>query len=299
LVDNELGHLAEHLIHAGGVSTSHVIWREFDGVGESCRIGMNFTEKGFGIRPALSVSDRAHTAISQLKPGEVDWRLLFEEQGVRWLHTGGVFAALSESTAEVAIEAMAAARAAETRISYDLNYRPSLWARQGGREAAIATNRRIAELVDVMLGNEEDFTAGLGFEVPEMDPDISHLDPSNFQKMVEQVAIAYPHFLAIGTTLRNAKTASVNDWGAIVFANGQFHEARPRPDLDIYDRIGGGDGFASGLIYAILAGLTFAEAVEYGAAHGALVMTTPGDTSMATLTEVERAISAKGARVVR
>jgi 2-dehydro-3-deoxygluconokinase len=199
----------------------------------------------------------------------------------------------------VVIEAMEAARAAGTVISYDLNYRPSLWKAQGGVARAMEVNRRIASLVDVMLGNEEDFTAALGFEVPGMDEHISKLDPANFRKMIGEVCKMYPNFKVVATTLRNAKTATLNDWGAIVWDGGEFYEAPLRENLEIYDRVGGGDSFASGLAYAFLAGKTAAEAVNYGAAHGALAMTTPGDTSMASLKEVEAALKGKGARVVR
>jgi 2-dehydro-3-deoxygluconokinase len=299
LVDNEVGHLLEDCILQGGVDMSHVKWVPYDGIGREARLGFNFTEKGFGIRPAQGCSDRAHTAVSQLKPGDIDWRRIFSEQGVRWFHCGGVFAALSETTAECAIEAMRAARSAGTIVSFDLNFRPSLWKWQGGMERAKEVNRRIAPLVDVMLGNEEDFTAALGFTVPDLDEHISKIDPANFRRMIAEVTKAFPNFAVVGTTLRNAKTASRNDWGAVIWADGEFREARTREDLDIYDRVGGGDSFASGLIYALLAGKTPAEAVEYGAAHGALAMTTPGDTTMATLTEVEAAMKAKGARVIR
>jgi 2-dehydro-3-deoxygluconokinase len=299
LVDNEIGRLLEDLMLQGGVDLSHVKWLPFDGTGRAARIGLNFTERGFGIRGAVGCSDRAYSAASQLSPGDIDWHKLFVEEGVRWFHCGGIFAALSATTADLTIEAMQAARAAGTVISYDLNFRPSLWKSQGGTARAMEVNRRIAELVDVMIGNEEDFTAALGFEVPGMDEHISKLDPGNFRKMIAEVCGKYPNFKAVATTLRNAKTATVNDWGAILWTGGEFFEARLRENLEIFDRVGGGDSFASGLIYGFLSGKTPQEAVEYGAAHGALAMTTPGDTSMASLKEVEGAIKSKGARVVR
>jgi 2-dehydro-3-deoxygluconokinase len=245
------------------------------------------------------VSDRANTAISQLRPGDVDWHQLFVEEGVRWLHTGGIFAALSETTAEVALEAMRAARVAGTMVSYDLNYRPSLWKPRGGKERAVEVNRSLAPYVDVMIGNEEDFTAALGFEVPHLDHEITNLDPSAFKMMIERVVGEFPDLKVVATTLRNAKTAGVNDWGAILYADGTFHESRLREDLEIYDRVGGGDGFASGLIWSFLDGRSAEDAVEIGAAHGALTMTTPGDTSMVTTSEVLRAVTAQSARVVR
>lgn len=299
IVDNEIGRLLEDLMLQGGVDLSHVRWLPFDGIGKAARIGLNFTERGFGVRGAVGCSDRAWSAASQLKPGDIDWKQLFQDEGVRWFHCGGIFAALSATTADLVIEAMEAARAAGTVISYDLNFRPSLWKSQGGTARAMEVNRRIASLVDVMIGNEEDFTAALGFEVPEMDEHLSKIDPANFKKMIAEVVGMYPNFQAVATTLRNARTATRNDWGAVLWTGGDFYEATLREDLEIFDRVGGGDSFASGLIYAFLAGKSPQDAVNYGAAHGALAMTTPGDTSMASLKEVEAALKGKGARVVR
>lgn len=299
IVDNEIGHLVEDLMMTGGTDTRHVKWVPYDGIGDAARQGLNFTEKGYGIRPAKGVSDRAHTAVSHLKPGDIDWDLIFGTEGVRWFHTGGIFAALSPTTAEVAIEALTVARSHGTVTSYDLNYRPSLWRRLGGEEAAVETNRRIAPLIDVMMGNEEDFVVGLGFEVEGLDEHISNLDTGHYQKMIERVVATYANLSAVATTLRTATSASRNDWGGILWYEGSFHEARTRKNLEIYDRVGGGDAFASGLAYALLAGMPASTAVEYGAAHGALAMTTPGDTSMATLDEVVAAITATTARVVR
>ncbi len=299
IVDNEVGRLLEDLMLQGGVDLSHVKWVPFDGIGRAARVGLNFTEKGYGARGAVGCSDRAWAAASQLKPGDIDWKQLFEAEGVRWFHCGGIFAALSATTADLAIEAMEAAKAAGTVISYDLNFRASLWKSQGGAARAVEVNRRIASLVDVMIGNEEDFTAALGFQVPGLDEHISKLDPANFRRMISEVIKMYPNFQAVATTLRNAKTATINDWGAILWTGGQFYEAPLRENLEIYDRVGGGDSFASGLAYGFLAGKTPQQAVEYGAAHGALAMTTPGDTSMASLKEVEAIMKGKGARVVR
>ena len=298
-VDNPVGRLLEDLIDQGGVDASHVKWVEFDGLGRAARNGLNFTEKGFGIRGAVGCSDRGHTAVSQLKPGDIDWDAIFLHQGARWFHCGGIFAALGAHTPEVAIEAMQAARANGTIVSYDLNYRASLWEAYGGSERAIEVNRRIAPLVDVMIGNEEDFTKALGFTVEGLDENCSKLDPTNFMKMIARAAGEYPNFKMVATTLRGVKTAGVNDWGAVCWADGETHQADVRVDLEIYDRVGGGDSFASGLIYALLADKSPAEAVQYGAAHGALAMTTPGDTTMATLVEVENLIAGGGARVKR
>lgn len=297
--DNAVGRLVQDLIYQGGVDQSHVKWVKFDGVGRTVRNGLNFTERGFGVRAAAGCSDRGHTAISQLKAGEIDWERIFAAEGARWLHTGGIFCALSETTPGVAREAMEAAREHGAIVSYDLNYRDSLWRSIGGRERAVAVNRELAPLVDVMIGNEEDFTAALGFEVEGADEDLSKLDVRNFRKMIEKAVGEFPNFKVVATTLRNAKTASINDWGAICYANGEFYEAPVREDLEIFDRVGGGDSFASGLIYGFLTGRGPQWAVECGAAHGALAMTTPGDTTMATLAEVERVMKRGTARVDR
>lgn len=299
LADNPVGRLVQDLIYQGGVDQTHLRWVDYDGVGRTVRNGLNFTERGFGVRAAVGCSDRGHTAISQLKPGDIDWDQVFGQEGVRWLHTGGIFCALSESSPLVAEEAMVAARRHGVIISYDLNYRESLWKAIGGKKKAQEVNQRLASYVDVMIGNEEDFTAALGFEVPGLDAAHSKLDPSNFKKMIEAAVKRYPNFKVVATTLRNAKTASTNDWGAVCYADGQFYEARTRPDLQIYDRVGGGDSFASGLIYGFLAGQNPQWCVECGAAHGALAMTTPGDTTTATLSEVTRLMAGVGARIAR
>ena len=299
LADNPVGRLVQDLIYQGGVDQSHLLWMKYDGVGRSVRNGLNFTERGFGVRGAVGCSDRGHTAVAQLRPGQVDWDEIFGKEGARWLHTGGIFCALSESTPAVAKEAMQAARKHGTIISYDLNYRPSLWKAIGGEARAKEVNRELAPLVDVMLGNEEDFTAALGFQVEGIDKHLSKLDVSNFKRMIEQAVRAFPNFGVVATTLRHAKTASINDWGAVCYCDGQFFEARQRESLEIYDRVGGGDSFASGLIYGFLENKGGQYAVDCGAAHGALAMTTPGDTTMASLAEVEKVMGGAGARVDR
>jgi 2-dehydro-3-deoxygluconokinase len=263
------------------------------------RNGLNFTERGFGIRGAVGVPDRGLTAASQLKVGDFDWDEIFGRQGVRWFHTGGIFAALSDTTPELVIEAVQAAKKHGTIVSYDLNYRPSLWKSIGGQKRAQQVNRKIAQYVDVMIGNEEDFTACLGFEVEGVDENISHIDVTAFKKMIEKAVREFSNFKVTATTLRAVKSATRNDWGAICWAGGKFHEAANRPDLEILDRVGGGDSFASGLIYGFMAFNDPQQAVEYGAAHGALAMTTPGDTSMASLKEVEAIVKGAGARVQR
>ncbi len=296
--DNAVGRLVEDFILQGGVDMRHVKWLPYDGVGRSARNGLNFTERGFGVRGAVGVSDRGHTAVSKLKRGDIDWKRIFKDEGVRWFHCGGIFAALSETTPDVAREAMECAKENGTIVSYDLNYRPSLWKSVGGSKRAIEVNRALAPFIDVMIGNEEDFTAALGFEVPGLDEHCSNLDPSNFKRMIEVAVRAFPNFQAIATTLRHVKSASVNDWSATLWMEGTFHQARLRT-LEILDRVGGGDSFASGLIYGFLADLDAQACVEYGAAHGALAMTTPGDTSMATLTEVAALAGGGSARVQR
>jgi 2-dehydro-3-deoxygluconokinase len=299
LADNGVGRLVEDLILQGGVDSSLIKWVPYDGLGQSVRNGLNFTERGFGIRGALGVSDRGHTAVSQLKKGDIDWEHIFGDLGVRWFHSGGIFAALSATTPEVVEEAMACAKNHGTIISYDLNYRPSLWKSIGGQTKAQEVNRKLAQYVDVMIGNEEDFTACLGFQVEGVDENLSALPVENFKKMIQLAVESFPNFKATGTTLRTVKTAGINDWGAICWANGQIYEATMRENLEIFDRVGGGDSFASGLIYGLMTTCDPQQAVEYGAAHGALAMTTPGDTTMARLAEVEKIMAGGGARVDR
>jgi 2-dehydro-3-deoxygluconokinase len=299
LADNAVGRLVEDLIYQGGVDQSHVKWGKYDGVGRTVRNGLNFTERGFGARAAQGCSDRGHTAISQLKPGDINWEEIFAAEGARWFHTGGIFCALSETTPQVAREAMEAAKRHGTIISYDLNYRDSLWKDIGGPARAREVNRELAPLIDVMLGNEQDFTAALGFEVEGLDEQHAKLDVRNFQKMIERAIQEFPNFKVVATTLRNAKTATINDWGAVCYCDGALHQAPTRENLEIFDRVGGGDSFASGLIYGLLTGKGPQWAVECGAAHGALAMTTPGDTTMATLAEVEKVMKGGTARVDR
>jgi len=313
LADNPVGRLVEDLILQGGVDTSHIRWVPYDGVGRTVRNGLNFTERGFGLRGAIGCSDRGHTAASQLRPEDVDWDQMFSREGARWFHCGGIFAALSKTTADVAAAAMAAARRHGTVVSYDLNYRPSLWEAIGGKPRAQEVNRRLAPLADVMLGNEEDFTAALGFavagvgsQVEGLDFDVAgisanlpELDPASFGRMMTVVHGTYPNLKLIATTLRLVRSATRNDWGAVCWTDQQLYQSRSYPDLEIMDRVGGGDSFASGLIYGLLTAFDVATALEYGAAHGALVMTTPGDTSMATAAEVTALVRGGSARMRR
>ena len=299
LPENDLGELVKDLIMQGGVDMSYIMPVAFDGIGRETRVGLNFTERGFGARGALGVSDRGHSAASQIKPGDIDWKRLFVDEGVRWFHSGGIFAALSPTTSEALKEAFRFARENGVVVSYDLNFRPSLWKSMGGSEAAIRVNRELVEYVDVLFGNEEDFTNALGFKVPDTDSRYSDLDPAKFMSMMEDVTAQYPHLKAVATTLRAATSASRNDWSAVLYYDRAFFQGRKFESLEIYDRVGGGDSFASGLIYGLLTGKTPQECVEYGVAHGALAMTTPGDTSMASLKEVEKLVGGGSARVDR
>jgi 2-dehydro-3-deoxygluconokinase len=300
LADNEVGRLVEAFILAGGLDTSHIVWMDYDGVGRDVRNGLNFTERGFGLRGAVGVSDRGNTAIGQLTAQQVDFDHLFGELGVRWLHTGGIMAALSPSSAELTLAACQAARRHGTVVSYDLNYRPSLWKAIGGQAKAQEVNQAIAPYVDVMIGNEEDFTAALGFAVEGVDEGLTELPVDSFGRMIAQVVERYPQLAVVATTLRKVRTASFNDWSALAWSKASgLVQAAQRDGVEILDRVGGGDSFASGLIAGLLEGQDLATAVNWGAAHGALAMTTPGDTSMATKAEVLKLAAGGSARVDR
>ncbi len=299
LADNEVGHLVEDFMMQGGVDTSLVKWMDTDGIGRICRNGLNFTERGFGIRGAKGCSDRANTAISKAKPEDFDFDYIFGELGVRWLHTGGIYAALSEQASETVIEAIKTAKKYGTMVSYDLNYRPSMWSAIGGQKKAQEVNKEIAKYVDVMIGNEEDFTACLGFQIEGQDESLKELNVDGYKKMINEAVKTYPNFKAVATTLRTVHTATVNDWSALCWADGEIYKAADYKGLEIMDRVGGGDSFASGLIYGLMTTGDAEKSVNYGAAHGALAMTTPGDTTMATKKEVEAVMGGAGARVQR
>jgi 2-dehydro-3-deoxygluconokinase len=298
LADNPVGRLVEDLILQGGTDPSRIVWMSYDGVGRSVRNGLNFTERGFGVRAARGCSDRGHTAVSQLGPDDVDWEDIFGDSGARWFHCGGVFAALSDSTAEVAKEAMTVARRHGTIVSYDLNFRPSLWAASGGRARAAEVNGSLLEHIDVLIGNEEDFTAGLGFELDGVDENLLELDPTAYEEMLAQVLDRVPQLSIAASTLRQVRSASINDWSAVCHTRERFHTGPWMDGLEIYDRVGGGDSFASGFFYGLMTG-DVDTALAYGVAHGALAMTTPGDTSMATFPEVQRIVAGGSARVIR
>ena len=297
--DNEVGRLMKDLIEQGGVDTDLIYWKKTDGIGRTCRNGINFTERGYGIRGAVGCSDRANTAISQARPEDFDFDYIFGELGVRWLHTGGIYAALSEQACETVIAACKTAKKYGTFVSYDLNYRPSMWSAIGGLAKAQEVNKEVAKYVDVMIGNEEDVTACLGLQVEGNDENLKELNIEGYKKMVAVAAKTYPNFKAIATTLRTVRTATVNDWKALCWADGEIHMSKAYDGLEILDRVGGGDSFASGFVYGLMTSGDPALAIEYGAAHGALAMTTPGDTSMASLDEVEAIVGGAGARVKR
>jgi len=295
LVDNPLGHFIRNHARGSGMDLSEVIWVPYDGAGRADRIGLNFTEVGIGVRPGVSLYDRGHTAVSHMKPGEVDWMRIFTKRRARWYHTGGILTALSDSCAGVALESMKSAHDAGTIVSYDLNFRSKLW--PGTK--AVEVTKRLVPFIDVLIGNEEDFQKVLGFEVEGTDEHLKNLPVEGYKKMVEKVVRTYPHIRIVGTTLREVVSGLVNNWQAIAYCDGRFYESRKYGNLEIEDRVGGGDGFCSGLIYGLLHGMTPQECVEMGAAHGALLQSTRGDTSMVTMEEVRHVMAGGSARIKR
>jgi 2-dehydro-3-deoxygluconokinase len=273
---------------------SHVVWIPYDGVGIADRIGLNFTEVGIGVRGSLTLYDRGHSAAAHIQPGEVDWKSIFA-RGVRWFHTGGICTALSDSSAAAVKEAMEAAHAAGAIVSYDLNFRSKLWS----SAKAIEVTKCLVPFIDVLIGNEEDFQKVLGFKVEGVDESLKKLPAEAYKKMVEQVVGKFPHIQAVGTTLREVVSGLVNNWSAILYFEGEFYQSQRYEGLEIEDRVGGGDGFCSGSIYALLDGRSPQEAVDMGAAHGALLQSTRGDTSMITLEEVNHIMKGGSARIKR
>lgn len=295
LVDNPLGHFIRNHAKTSGMDISEVIWVPYDGSGRADRIGLNFTEVGIGVRPSVTLYDRGHTAISHIKPGEVNWKKIFSQRKARWFHTGGIFTALSDSCAEVTLEAVKAAHEAGTIVSYDLNFRSKLWS----SKKAIEVTKGIVPYIDVLIGNEEDFQKVLGFEVEGVDENLKELPIEAYKKMVKKVVTTYPHIKVVGTTLREVLSGLVNNWSAIMYFDGDFYESRKYQNLEIEDRVGGGDGFCSGLVYGFLKGMSPQECVEIGAAHGALLQSTRGDTSMVTLEEIMHVVGGGSARIKR
>jgi len=295
LNDSPMGRIIANHARAVGMDISHAIIRRYDGVGRVDRIGLNFTEVGVARRGSVTLYDRGHSATAGLKPGEINWTRLFREEGVRWFHTGGIFAALSDSTRQVVAEAIRAAHDAGTIVSYDLNFRSKLWS----SKQAIATTRPLVPFIDVLIGNEEDFQKVLGYEVQGVDVEKGELDTAAFKNMVNRVVGDFPNVKVVGTTLRGVKTATVNDWSAIMWHEGSFYDGMSMPALEIEDRVGGGDGFASGFTYGFLTGRTPQECVDLGVAHGAMLMSTRGDTSQITLEELLHVAGGGSARIKR
>ncbi len=295
LVDNPLGHFIRNHARTSGMDISEVVWVPYDGSGRSDRIGLNFTEVGIGVRASVTLYDRGHTAIAHLKTGEIDWKRIFTRRGASWFHTGGIFTALSDSCADVAFESMKAAHDAGTIVSYDLNFRSKLWS----SKKAIEVTKKLMPYIDVLIGNEEDFQKVLGFSVEGADEDLMKLPVEGYKNMVQKVVAAYPHVQAVGTTLREVVSGLVNNWSAIMYYDGQFYASRRYESLEIEDRVGGGDGFCSGFVYGLLHGMSPQECVELGTAHGALLQSTRGDTSMVTMEEIRHVMSGGSARIKR
>jgi 2-dehydro-3-deoxygluconokinase len=295
LADNSLGHFIRNHARASGMDISEVVWVPYDGSGRADRIGLNFTEVGIGVRPSVSLYDRGHSAVAHMKSGDVDWTRVFSRRGARWFHTGGIFTALSDSCAEVAYTAMKAAREAGAVVSYDLNFRSKLWSSDRAREMT----KKLVPFIDVLIGNEEDFQKVLGFTVEGTDENLSSLPVEGYKRMVERVVKTYPHIRVVGTTLREVVSGLVNNWSAIVYSDGRFFESRRYVNLEIEDRVGGGDGFCSGFVYGMLHSLSAQECVDMGAAHGALLQSTRGDTSMVTMDEIRHVMGGGSARIKR
>lgn len=295
LVDNPLGRIIVNHGRAVGMDLSHVVMAKYDGVGKADRIGLNFTEVGTGVRASVTMYDRGHSAAMNMKPGMIDFKAIFSGAGARWLHTGGIFTALSEGSGAVCREAILAAKEAGTVVSYDLNFRSKLWSAAAAQKAT----KSLVPYIDCLIGNEEDFQKVLGFEVEGVDDQLSALDTSAYKRMVEKVVKAYPNVKVVGTTLREVKSGLVNNWSAILWHDGQFYESRAYRDLEIEDRVGGGDGFSSGFAYGFLNGRSPQECVDLGAAHGALLQTTRGDTSQIDLEELTHVFKGGSARIKR
>jgi 2-dehydro-3-deoxygluconokinase len=295
LNSSPMGAVIRNHARSAGMDVGHVVERKWDGVGKRDRIGLNFTEVGTSKRGSATLYDRGHTATAGMQPGNVNWHKLFKEEGVRWLHTGGIFAALSDGTRKVVAEAVRAAHDAGTIVSYDLNFRSKLWS----SKEAIETTKPLVPYIDCLIGNEEDFQKVLGYEVEGVDVEKGELDTTAFKHMVNRVVNDFPNVKVVGTTLRGVKTALVNDWSAILWTEGRFYDGQRFDDLEIEDRVGGGDGFASGFAYGFLTGKDPQQCVDLGVAHGALLMSTRGDTSQITLDELLHTAGGGSARIKR
>ncbi len=299
LADNPIGRLIEELMRQGGVDLTWLRWEPYDGIGRSVRNGLNFTERGFGPRAAVGCSDRANSAASQMKVGDMNWDDLFVDRGVRWFHTGAIFSALSSTTADVAEEAIVAAKRSGAMVSYDVNVRASLWGDASGTARAIEVNRRLINQCDAVFGNAKNFVEALGIDVPQEDSSVERSWASDEIAALGAVASTFPNLRLVASTVRKIHSASRNDWGGVCWADGVVISTDVTPSLEILDRVGGGDAFAAGLIYGLLEGMPADDALRFGVAHGALAMSTPGDSSMATLEEVQRVVDGGSARMVR
>jgi 2-dehydro-3-deoxygluconokinase len=294
MVDYPVGDLIHERVRAMGVQP---IYRHFAHNGVTGpNMATVYSDRGQGVRPPVVFYNRSNEAAAQLKPGDFDWKQIFAG-GVRWFHSGGIFAALSETTAELIIEGMKAAKAAGAIISFDLNFREKLWKISGGEDRAVSILKRIVSHVDVLVGNEEDLQKGLGISGPEAAVK-SKLDPNAFFGMINRVIQEHPQVKVLATTLREVHSTNRHTWSAVAWINGQRIQA-PTCELDVYDRVGGGDGFAAGLFYGLLSGQSEEEAVKLGWAHGALLTTFPGDTTMATLEQVRAFAKGGSARIQR
>lgn len=294
MVNYPIGDLIAERVRAMGVRPFYKYF-EHNGV-NGPNMATVYSDRGFGVRAPVVFYNRSNEAAALLKPGDFDWEAIFAG-GVRWVHSGGIFAALSETTGEVIIEGMKAAKAAGAVTSFDLNYRAKLWNIWGGQEKAVSIIRRIVEHVDVLVGNEEDLQLGLGIPGPDVTT-TSKLDPSKFFGMIDQVVEKYPNIKVVATTLREVHSTNHHSWGAVAWINGSTYVS-PTCELHIYDRVGGGDGFASGFFYGLLTGEPPQEAVNLGWAHGALLTTFPGDTTMATVEQVRAFAKGGSARIQR
>ncbi len=294
MVDYPIGDLIAERVRAMGVRPFYKRF-EHDGV-RGPNMATVYSDRGFGVRPPVVFYNRANEAAAQLKPGDFDWKSIFAA-GVRWFHSGGIFAALSQSAVELIIEAMQAANRAGAVVSFDLNFRAKLWKAWGGEQQACRWLEQIVEHVDVLVGNEEDLQKGLGIAGPEVTGK-SKLDPNAFLSMIDEVVKRYPRIKIAATTLRQVHSANRHEWGAVAWVNGQSFVA-PTRDLDVYDRVGGGDGFAAGFFYGLLTGEPPEKALRLGWAHGALLATFPGDTTMATLDDVRALAEGGSARIQR
>ena len=298
-VENDLGYLLLDLIKQGGVDVSHSVWKPYDGIGHTARIGLNFTERGFGVRGALGAVDRAHAASGQIDPKEIDWQKIFETEKTRWFHTGGIYIALTQTSPKVMLEAFSHARKSGAVISYDMNFRASLWKFSGNNDAAVDRNKEAISKVDVLFGGVDDFQLSLGIKLKGMKENLPSMDSSNFEAAVPQVLELFPNLKVIATTLRTPKSATKNDWSGVAYYKGKFYKGTEFRDLEILDRVGGGDGFAAGMIYSMLNNIPMEKAVNLGLSCGALAMTTPGDSCISSLSEVEHLAAGGNARTER